>query len=304
MIQAGSLEEINLEKACLTIGSFDGLHRGHQKLIAALVDSANQQNAPAVVLTFFPHPAVILKHIESPYYLSTPDEKADQLAKLGVDILITIPFTLQLAEITAEDFIAKLIKHTGFKHLVVGCGFVLGKGRQGTVDVLTAIGRLKDYTVTCISPEENDSEIISSSKIRGLLETGDVTAASSLLGRNYSITGKVVSGDGRGRTIGFPTANLQTWPQKLLPAPGVYRCITEFQDKTYLSVGNIGFRPTFTNNTRQVFVELHLLDFNENLYGQELKVQFTHRLRGETRYPSFEELVRQINRDIEAARKL
>ncbi len=304
MIQAGSIEEINLEKACLTIGSFDGVHRGHQKLISALVDSSHSLNSPALVLTFHPHPAVVLKHIESPFYLSTPEEKASLLSKLGVDVLISIPFTPEIAKITAQEFMEKLIAHTGLKDLVVGHGFVLGKDRHGTVEVLSAIGHSKGYTVTCISPEEMNSEIISSSKIRGLLETGDVVAASGLLGRNFSVTGKVVSGDGRGRTIGFPTANLQIWPQKLLPAPGVYRCLTGIKGRSVLSVGNIGFRPTFTENTRQVFVEIHLLDFDEDLYGQELTVQFTHRLRGETRYPSFEELVRQINRDIEAARKL
>lgn len=304
MIRVGSIEELNLERACLTIGSFDGVHRGHQKLISVLIESSKRKSAPTVVLTFHPHPAVVLKRIDTPFYLSTPQEKADLLASLGVDVLISIPFTKQLADITAENFMETITKHTGLKELVVGNGFVLGKGRLGTVGVLSEIGQSQGFTVNSIPPEEIETETISSSLIRSQLDQGDVFSASNLLGRNYSVSGKVISGDGRGRTIGFPTANLQVWPQKLLPSPGVYRCLTEFRGETILSVGNIGYRPTFTENTRQVFVEIHLLDFNEDLYGQELTVQFTHRLRGEVRYPSFEELVRQINRDIEAARKL
>jgi riboflavin kinase/FMN adenylyltransferase len=304
MIQASSIEELHLKKACVTIGSFDGVHTGHRKLVAALVDSARRQNIPAVVITFFPHPAVVFKRIETPFYLSTPEEKAEQLSSLGVDVLISIPFSLDIASMPALDFIRLLKKHLGLTELVVGEGFALGKGRVGTVEVLSGYGRSEGYSVTCISPQLSGEEVVSSSMIRAMLQTGDVQAAATALGRDYGVVGTVEKGDGRGRTIGFPTANLGIWPQKLLPSSGVYRCISELDGKTYLSVANVGFRPTFTENINRVFVEVHLLDFQEDIYGRQLKVQFTHRLRGETKYPSFEELVQQINRDIQTAREL
>jgi riboflavin kinase / FMN adenylyltransferase len=304
MINAGSIEELSLDKACISIGSFDGIHLGHQKLIAELRDSAIQHNAPSVVLTFYPHPAVVLKGINAPFYLSTPQEKAEYLSRLGVDVLISMPFTTSLANMTPDEFMKLLARHTGLKEMVVGCGFTLGKDRAGNVDTLSEIGKSLGYTMHCISPEISSSEIISSSSIRKMLEQGDVQSAAISLGRFYEVQGKVVEGDGRGRTIGFPTANMETWPEKLLPAIGVYRCTTVVDGKTYLCVGNVGYRPTFTENTKRVFVEIHLLDFAGDLYGKELQVQFTHRLRGEVKFPSFEELIQQIHRDIQTAREL
>lgn len=304
MINAGSFEEIHLPGSCVTIGSFDGVHLGHRKLISALKASAVSHHVPAVVLTFFPHPAVVLKQIETPYYLTTPEEKADLLASLGIDVLISLPFSRELAGLSAEEFVNLLVKHTGMKELVVGPGFTLGKNRSGTVEILTELGKSRGFTVRCIVLETQSNEIISSSQIRKLIEQGDVQNAAIALGRPYSVTGKVVNGDGRGRKIGFPTANLDSWPQKMLPAIGVYRCITLIDGKEYLSVGNVGYRPTFTDNTKKVFVEIHLLDFKGDLYGRELQVKFTHRLRGEVKFSSFEELVRQIHCDIETAREL
>jgi riboflavin kinase/FMN adenylyltransferase len=304
MINAGSIEEIHLSGSCVTIGSFDGVHLGHQKLIADLKTSAGIYNVPAVVLTFFPHPAVVLKQIETPYYLTTPDEKAALFSRLGVDVLITLPFSRELAGLSAEEFIDRLVRHTGMKELVVGPGFTLGRNRSGTIETLTELGRTRGFTVTSIVPELNSGAVISSSQIRRLIEQGDVQSAETALGRPYDVTGKVVYGDARGRKIGFPTANLDSWPQKMLPAIGVYRCLTEVDGKEYLSVGNVGYRPTFTDNTKKVFVEIHLLDFKGDLYGQELQVKFTHRLRGEVKFSSFEELVHQIHCDIETAREL
>lgn len=304
MIIAGSIEELHLNGSCVTIGSFDGVHLGHQKLISDLKTAAATHGIPAVVLTFYPHPAVVLKHIASPFYLSSPDEKNEIMASFGVDALVTLPFTQELADMTAEEFMARLIKHAGLRELVVGCGFTLGKNRTGTVETLTEMGKSSGYTVNCVSLESHAEEIISSSQIRKMLEAGNVEQAAKALGRQYSVKGTVVNGDGRGRKIGFPTANLDSWPQKMLPSVGVYRCITELDGKEILSVGNVGYRPTFTDNTKKVFVEIHLLDFKGDLYGRELQVKFTHRLRGEVKFSSFEELVHQIHCDIETAREL
>lgn len=304
MIQASSIEELNLKKACLSIGSFDGVHRGHQSLISVLKQTALENNCPAVVLTFHPHPVVVLKRITTPFYISTPEQKADIFSQLGVDYLITLPFNRSISLLSADEFISQLVRHLGLYKLVVGCGFVLGKDRAGTIDVLSNIGKSAGYSVHCIDEISGDREIISSSLIRRQIEDGDLASVTTSLGRFFSIEGKVIRGDGRGRKIGFPTANLDIWPQQLLPAPGVYRCLATVNGKTYLSVGNLGFRPTFTENTRQVFTEIHLLNFTGDIYGEEVKVQFTHRLRGETKYASFQDLVIQINRDILAAWEL
>lgn len=304
MIQASSIEELNLEKACLTIGSFDGVHRGHQSLISVLKQTALEIKCPAVVLTFHPHPVVVLKGLTTPFYISTPEQKAELFSQLGVDYLITLPFNHSISMMSADEFMSKLVQHIGLHKLVVGCGFVLGKDRTGTIDVLSDIGKSAGYSVLCIDSVSNEKEIISSSLIRRQIEDGNIGSVTTSLGRFFSIKGKVIRGDGRGRRIGFPTANLAIWPQQLLPAPGVYRCLATVNEKTYLSVGNLGYRPTFTENTREIFTEIHLLNFSGDIYGEEVKVQFTHRLRGETKYASFQDLVIQINRDILAAREL
>ncbi len=304
MIQASSIEELNLDKACLTIGSFDGVHIGHQSLISTLVTTAHKNNCPAVVLTFHPHPVVVLKRITTPYYISSPAQKAQFLSNMGVDILITLPFTHAVSQITAENFTSLLVKHLGLHTLVVGCGFVLGKNRGGTVDVLANLGRSSGFSVNCLEPVLSNEEVVSSSLIRLQLETGDVQAASKGLGRFFCVQGKVIRGDGRGHKIGFPTANLDVWSQQLLPSPGVYRCLTTVNGRTFLSVGNLGYRPTFTDNTHHLFTEIHLLDFSSDIYGEEVQVQFTHRLRGEIKYSSFEDLITQIHRDIITARNL
>ncbi|BCY18716.1 riboflavin biosynthesis protein [Leptolinea sp. HRD-7] len=304
MINAGSIEELNLSGSCITIGSFDGVHLGHQKIITDLKTTSIKHNLPAVVLTFFPNPAVFLKNIESPYYLTSPDEKSEILARLGIDVLVTLPFSQKLADMSASEFMERLTKHARLRELVVGCGFTMGKNRSGTVESLAEMGKSLGYSVKCISLESHDDVTISSSQIRKLIESGEVELAAKALGREYSVKGFVVKGDGRGRKIGFPTANLNSWPEKMLPAVGVYRCITELDGKEILSVGNVGFRPTFTDNTNKVFVEIHLLDYKGDLYGRELQVKFTHRLRGEVKFSSFEELVHQIHCDIKTAREL
>ena len=304
MIIANSIEEIALKGCCVSIGSFDGVHLGHRALIANLVSSAKKRQVPSVVLTFFPHPVVVLKQIEAPFYLSTPQEKAEILSSLGVDVLVSQPFTRELADMSAFDFMKLLYAHTALQELIVGCGFTMGKNRSGTVETLTEMGKTLGFEVNCISSEKLDGDVISSSQIRKMIEQGDVQSSTALLGRPYEVHGTVIRGDGRGRTIGFPTANLDAWPQKLLPSVGVYRCTTRVDGMDYFAVGNVGYRPTFTDNTKDVFVEIHLLDYKGDLYGRELQVKFTHRLRGEVKFASFEELVHQIHCDIKTAREL
>lgn len=299
-----SLDNLQTQNVWLTIGSFDGLHRGHQEIIHNLTTEAHENGASAVVLTFFPHPSEVLRGHNYPFYLTTPDEKAELLGEMGVDIVVTHPFDHEIANTSAREFITRLHQHLGFRHLKVGYDFALGRDRAGDAQALSIIGEELGYTVEQIKPFELDDQIVSSSRIRFLLGAGQVDEAARLLGRNFSIVGKVVLGDQRGRAIGFPTANLELWRMRAIPAAGVYVCQTALNGIYYDTVTNIGVRPTFESNPVPPRVESHLLDFNGDLYGTSLKIDFIARLRGEQRFASADELISQIHRDVEAARQI
>ena len=299
-----ALDNVRLEGVWLTIGSFDGVHRGHQEIIRSLTAEAHQHGASAVVLTFFPHPAEVLRGRDFPFYLTTPEEKAEILGDLGVDVVITHPFNREVAATPAAEFMNQLHRHLGMRHLKVGHDFALGRNRTGDAQALSEIGETLGYTVEQIPPFLWDDQVVSSSRIRFLLGAGQVAEAAELLGRSFSITGQVVLGDQRGRTIGFPTANLDPWQMRAIPAAGVYVCRTAVDGITYDAVTNIGVRPTFEANPVPPRVEAHLLDFNGNLYGSSLKLEFIQRLRGEQRFTSVNELINQIHRDVEATRQI
>jgi riboflavin kinase/FMN adenylyltransferase len=299
-----ALDNVHLEGVWLTIGSFDGVHRGHQEIIHSLTAEAHQNGASAVVLTFFPHPAEVVRGRNFPFYLTTPEEKAEILGDLGVDYVITHPFDRQVAATPALEFMNHLHEHLGMRHLKIGHDFALGRGRDGDAQALSEIGKTLGYSVEQIAPFMLDGQIVSSSRIRFMLGVGQVAEAAHLLGRNFSITGKVVLGDQRGRTIGFPTANLELWQMRTIPAAGVYVCRTAVNGIAYDAVTNIGVRPTFEANPVPPRVEAHLLDFDGNLYGTSLKLEFVTRLRGEQRFASVNDLIAQIHRDVEAARQI
>jgi riboflavin kinase/FMN adenylyltransferase len=297
-----SLENVHLHNVWLTIGQFDGVHRGHQEIIRKLTDGAHAVQSPAAVITFFPHPAVVLGKRVKPAYLTTPDERAFLLADLGVDVVITHPFDSLVATTSAQDFMTNLNTKLDIDQLMVGYDFALGRDRAGDVETLIALGEQLDYTVTTISPFEIDGEVISSSLIRKSIFAGQVEKAAQLLGRAYRINGEVVPGDGRGSTIGIPTANLKMWRDRAIPAAGVYVCRAQVNGKTLDAVTNIGIRPTFDPQSELTWVETHLLDFSENIYGQEIQLNFIARLRDEQRFPDIQSLVEQIHKDIELAR--
>lgn len=304
MQPAPSFEDLYLDSAWVTIGSFDGVHRGHQQIIRKLVTEAHASGAPAVVVTFFPHPAVVLRGLQGPFFLTTPDERAALLEKLGIDYVVTLPFDKQMANLTAEEFMTAIKTHLGLKKLVVGYNFALGRGRQGDISMLTALGEKMGYLVEVISPVEIDGEVISSSRIRSLLNQGDVSAAADLLGRPFKVVGEVTHGDGRGHGLGIPTANLSVWPERLVPAVGVYATWATYRGKRYPSVTNIGIRPTFENDPVLPRIETHLLDFDRDLYGQPLELDFVQHLRREQRFPSIQILLDQIHQDILQAREV
>jgi riboflavin kinase/FMN adenylyltransferase len=300
-----SLETLAIKSAWVTIGSFDGVHRGHQQIIQELVAHAHRAGVPAVVVTFYPHPAVILRGIEKPYYLTSPDERAALLGQLGVDTIVTLPFDRELAALEAIDFIRPLSTHLGMSSLWVGYDFALGRNRGGNVPALEQLGRELGYTLRVIPPVTTlQGGPVSSSQVRALLDAGNVTQAAALLGRWYDLPGQVVHGDGRGQGLGFPTANLYIWPQRLLPTAGVYATWAWVGQQRLPSVTNIGLRPTFANQAPEPRVEAHLLDYTADLYGKNIRLEFVEFLRPEQRFPGIPALLEQIGRDVTQSREV
>jgi riboflavin kinase/FMN adenylyltransferase len=303
MLHYWSLESVYQRDAWLTIGSFDGVHRGHQEIIKHMAAGAHQVNAPAVVLTFYPHPSAVLRKRSDSFYLTSPEERAELLGSLGIDLVITHPFNLEVAALSARDFMARLTEHLNIRHLFVGYDFALGRGREGDVPRLKEVGEELGYSVTVVPPYRNGDAVISSSQVRSALTEGDVARAARLLGRPYRVSGEVVRGDGRGRTIGIPTANLNVWAQRVIPGAGVYVCQAKLNGRSWGAVTNIGVRPTFNEQPVSPRVEAHLLDYDHDLYGQTIQLDFLSRIRDEQRFPSVQALVEQIRQDIQKARE-
>ncbi len=304
MIHANSLAEISPNRpTLLTIGSFDGVHLGHQLLLRSLVVEARAQNARAAVVTFFPHPSVVLRGRKSSFYLNTADEQAALLAGLGLDLTVTHPFSLELSQIAAGEFVESLLAALNFTELWCGADFALGHNREGTVPWLTRYGEQRGYTVRVLEPVEVGGEIVSSSRVRRALAEGDVAQAAACLGRPYSLPGTVVDGSKRGHAIGVPTANLDFWDERACPARGVYACRAWVNDEPMDAVTNIGVRPTFEDAALPV-VEAHLLDFDGDLYGQTLRLDFIARLRAEQKFNGVDALLAQMRQDIANAREI
>ena len=298
-----SLEEVNLQNSWLTIGVFDGVHRGHQEIIKKLTTGAHANDAPAVVLTFTPHPASVLGGQEIKC-LTLPDERADLLGKLGVDVVITEPFTRELSTVSAHDFMSRLTRRLGLQHLLIGYDFALGKGREGNAARLTEIGSEFGYALEVVSALSDESGVVSSTEIRKLIELGNVAEAARLLGHLYSLHGPVIHGDARGRTINVPTANIGYSNEKMIPAKGIYACWAYLDDKKYQAAINIGTNPTFTPDKRSANVEAHLLNFHREIYGEDVRLQFVARLRDELKFDSVDKLLEQIWKDIEDTKRI
>ena len=288
----------------LTIGTFDGVHLGHQAIIRSLVRGAHTQNKSAVVATFFPHPAEILRGINGPYYLNTLQERESLIKELGVDEIVTLNFTAKFAEKTAHEFIQDLFAQTPFSCILVGYDFHFGAKREGDISILRGLGKEFGFEVRTISPKLIHDQVISSSAIRQLILEHEVRLAAELLGRWYSISGEVVHGDGRGKHIGVPTANVAVWPRRLMPASGVYAASVEVDGRSLPAVLSIGSRPTFYFPPAEQTVEVHLLDFHEDLYGKTIKVNFIDFIRLEKRFESAVELMDQIRKDIQTTREV
>lgn len=298
-----NLNDIPTGDSWLTIGAFDGIHLGHQFLFSHLVQSAHQDGARAVILTFDPHPAVVLRGLSTPYLLTTHSEKLAIIANHGLDAVVTLPFSTELAALSADEFMQMICQALQLKVLCVAKGFALGKDRIGTQDYLAQLGKTLGYRMVDLPVLETDGVKISSSLIRRYLQEGDVARANSLLGRSYSVSGIVTHGEGRGRNLGFPTANVTPSEWRLLPARGVYACRAIYKHQSYLAVTNIGMRPTFTEGKVASRLETHLLDFNGDLYQQEVQVEFIKRIRDEKKFSSIQELIDQVQADISQTRE-
>jgi len=299
-----SLENVFLRDTWITIGSFDGVHLGHQQLIRELNDRSHASGAKSVVITFHPHPSVVLRGRTDAFYLTTPNEKVKLLDELGTDFVITHPFTYEISQSSARTFVDYLDVHLGFRQLWVGLDFALGKGREGNVRYLEQLGDELNFQVHVVDPFTTDGQTISSSYIRNLLMSGMVEEAARLLGRHYRVEGEVIHGDGRGKSIGIPTANLDTGKEKLLPGAGVYACRVQIKGECWPAAVNIGTRPTFESADQSSHIEAHILDYSKDLYTQRISLEFISRLRGEQRFQSVEELIKQVHTDIDKTREI
>ncbi|MBA4384575.1 MAG: hypothetical protein C0410_07545 [Anaerolinea sp.] len=290
------------QNAWLTIGSFDGVHLGHQALIKGLVEHARADVSPALVITFWPHPATFFKRAPLAWALTSPEERRELLCALGVADVLTLRFDQELANLSALQFMQNLKDRLGLKGLMVGPNFALGKGREGTIHRLAEIASELDFKLEVIQPLTGTEGMISSSQIRTDLLEGRVKPAAHKLGRPYMLTGKVVHGEHRGTGLGVPTANLSHQPERLIPGNGVYVTCARVNGTTYASVTNIGVRPTFDNPLPDARIEPHILDIDEQLYGQDLSLEFIDYLRPEIKFENSKELVTQIQKDIQKTR--
>lgn len=298
-------ENFNLSKSVITIGTFDGIHIGHSAILDELCYYSKEKKSNSVVITFNPHPRTVINKNYNIKILTTFEEKQDILYKYNIDYLYVINFTKEFSKTTYKDFINKtIINKLGAVYIVVGYDHKFGKDRDGDISKLMEIVNQNSIGISVIGSKDIDGEIVSSTKIRNAINSGKIELANKMLGRNYSLSGIVVEGAKRGRTLGFPTANISVDDSnKMVPQNGVYFVEVIFNNKNYFGVLNIGLRPTF-NNSKEPITEVHILDFNENIYGKKLTIRFYNRLRNEIKFESKEKLEKQIKEDIIIAKSL
>ena len=289
------------EKTIVTIGTFDGIHIGHQKILKNLIRTANNEGKKSVLLTFFPHPRMVLQKENKILLLNTIKEKSSLLEKMGLDYLIIHPFSREFSRLTALDFVRDiLVNKLNTSRLIIGYDHHFGKNREGNIHQLKEYSLLYDFKVEEIPAQDIDDVSVSSTKIRTALKDGNLKTANNYLGYHYMLNGTVVSGKKLGGTIGFPTANIEIKePYKLIPKTGVYIIRTYINTILYTGMMNIGFNPTVLGKHQTI--EAHLFDFNEDLYGKEITIEFIYFLREEHKFESVEELVVQLNIDKENA---
>lgn len=290
----------------ITIGSFDGVHTGHVKLLSTLRDIADRNNKKSLIITFNPHPQKVLKKLETDFLLTTLEERLALIEKTGfIDDVLVLKFDRSFSELNPSEFIKSIIiDMIKPSHITVGYDTHFGKDRMGDIVFLKNITQRINITVDTVNPHILSEEPVSSTEIRRLLRYGKVQEANRILGYRYFIKGNVVKGEGRGALLGFPTANIEiTDKSKIMPQKGVYAVKVVYQNKEYRGVLNVGSRPTFENNALPT-VEVHVIGLNENLYSKMLKINFVARLRDEVKFATNEELIEQLKIDIENQKKI
>jgi riboflavin kinase / FMN adenylyltransferase len=299
------MEEIpaDLKEVFVTIGNFDGIHLGHRYIFARMIEEARQAGRKTVVISFDPHPKMVLHPDKRPFYLiSSSEEKIRLLGEIGIDAYIILPFSLEYAQTTAEEFVRGVLwEKLRVKKVIIGHDYTFGRGKKGNEAFIAEEGRRLGFAVEAMNAFRIGDEIVSSTKIREAILRGDVHFAAMLLGRPYNISGRVVPGDRRGLELGFPTANVEA-NKELLPLRGVYAVCCLLRRQTLDGVLNIGFNPTFAGG--RLSIEVHIFDFHENIYGEALDVLFIERIRDEVRFAGPEELIVQIGKDVSRAREL
>jgi len=304
ILHVNSLADItDRQPTYLALGSFDGVHRGHQSVLRKMVDAAQKSGVQSTVLTFFPHPKRVIQGLSDRYYINTLEDRLALLAAQKVDLVIAHPFNDEVRNIHASDFVDQLRDWLDMRQ-IWGGNFAFGYRREGDRDFLQRLGPEKGFTVQPVeSMEKWNGKLVSSSRVRSSLALGDMGDVNGCLGRSFSIQGIVIKGDQRGRTIGFPTANLATWDELLLPADGVYATKVALGDERFAAATIVGVHPTV--NGRQRLVEAHLLDFDGDLYGQTIRLEFISHIRPEQKFSGLPALKAQIKADVmEVKRRL
>jgi riboflavin kinase / FMN adenylyltransferase len=293
----------SLKNPVLTIGNFDGVHRGHQSLFLKTREWAQKLGGESVVMTFNPHPLQLLAPGEGPFFITSHGRKIELIESCGIDVTIVVPFNHEFASISAVDFVERLlVERIGLKAIIVGEDYRFGFSREGDIGFLQRMGSKHGFEVETVSGVQVEGTVVSSTLIRQLIREGDMREAKRLLGRPYEIEGEVVHGRQRGgRLLGFPTANLRLTDQAP-PRQGVYAVRVNIDDKLHGAAANVGFNPTFGGT--ELTVEVHIFDFDQSIYGKSITVYFIDRLRDEKRFSGPEELAHQIKRDVARAREI
>lgn len=286
----------------VTIGVFDGVHRGHQHLVALMMDHARREGLATVAITFNPHPRTVLQPGTVITYLTSVEERVEFLQGLGLDAVGVLAFTSELAQLTPREFLTLLVEELGMKLLVVGPDFALGRGRSGSIDVLREIGGALGFRVEVAPLLSEGGEKVGSTAVREALAQGDLEHVGRLLGHPFSLRGPVVGGDRRGRSLGFPTANIALGLDRALPPYGIYVSRTYVRENAYPSCTSIGVRPTFHKDGLAT-VETYILDFDDEIYGEEIRIDVLHRLRGELRFDKVDDLIVRMHEDIAETRE-
>ena len=286
----------------LTIGVFDGVHLGHQLLIDKVKEKAAANNLESIIVTFLHHPRLILGHQSHITFITSIEERVKLLKNLGVSHVVTLSFTHELARLSAPEYIKLMMQYLKMRELVVGPDFALGRSREGNIHSLRPLGEELGFGIEVVPPLLYQGEVISSTAVRGALARGEISKINKFLGRRFTLNGQVEHGDSRGKTLGYPTANLIPEEEQALPADGVYAAYTIIDNHRYKAVLNIGVRPTFRGEHR--IIEVHIMDFSSNIYGQDLTIELVDRLRDEMKFPGPEELKAQLSKDVELAKVL